>query len=62
MDMAKKIKVEDKNKTMCIKCRMTFSLSNMSCQAVKHVTITTASTNQATVFTYFFKKENQTST
>ena len=45
-------KVEDKNKPMCIKFRMTFSLSNMGCQA---------STNQATVLTYFFLKK-QTST
>ena len=28
-------KVEDKNKAMCIKCRKTFFLSNMGCQAVK---------------------------
>ena len=53
---------------MCVKCRRTFSLSNMGCQAVKsheksakHVRITTASTNQPTVKTYFSNKENQTS-
>ena len=62
-------KVEDKNKAMCIKHRKTFSLSNMGSQAVKsheksakHVRITTASTNQPTVMTYFSNEENQTST
>ena len=61
-------KVKDKNKAMCIKCRKTFSLSNMGCQAVKsheksvkHVRITKASTNQPTVMTYFSIKESQTS-
>ena len=62
-------KVEDKNKAMCIKFRNTFSLSNMGCQAIKsheksakYVRVTTASTNQPTVMTYFSNKENQTST
>ena len=54
---------------MSIKCRKSFSLSNMGCEAiksheksVKHVRITAASTNQPTVMTYFSNKENQTST
>ena len=62
-------KVEDQNKALCIKCRKTFSLSNMGCQAVKsheksvkHVRITTVSTNQPAVTTYFSNKENQTLT
>ena len=54
---------------MCIKFRNTFSLSNMGWQAIKsheksakYVRVTTASTNQPTVMTYFSNKENQTST
>ena len=54
---------------MCIECRKTFSLSKMGFQvvesheeSVKHVRITTASTNQPIVVTYFSNRENQTST